>query len=303
MFGFGKSTRRVVVAIVYDPAKKGFLLVYNPRWHSYAFPTRRFGNLTFSDAFKEREHCQSVAHLALRQDLGPTLGEASEAHWMDQVEATGVSGRTGRETRYVYDVVTLLPVNPLPAGSFATRLGFLTAQEIRDANPEHPGHVSHLVSWTTWRVLTRLLEDQHVSVAVICRRRAGHREFLMTRNRYARWFFPARRMGDDGVDAEGLAVYEFRLAADYLQRIEAAEQGPPVALEQQTQHLGTRRYHFHLVRTRFPGVNLDQPGNPVEQALGATQWFSEEELLDPPATMSDTIVGLRDRVLEICTPE
>ncbi len=302
MFGFGKAAQRVVVAIVYDPDKKGFLLVYNPRWHSYAFPTRRFGNRTFSDAYREREHCKEIAHRALREDLGPTLGEASEAHWMDQLEVSGVSGRTGLETRYIYDVVTLQPVNPLPAGSFASRLGFLTAQQIHDANPEHPGHVSHLVSWTTWQVLHRLLEDQHVAVAVICRQRDGQREFLMTRNRYAQWFFPARRMGDDGVDAERLAVYEFRLSANYLGRIDVSEQGPPVALEQQTHHLGQRRYHFHLVRTRFPGTDLDQPGNPVEQALGPTRWFSEAELLEPPDNMSDTVAGLRDRVLAMYPP-
>jgi hypothetical protein len=299
MFGLGQRTRRFVVAIVHDRERQGFLLVYNPRWHAYTFPSRRFPDVHMADALQERDLCERIARQILRDDLGPTLGEVSEAHWMDRVEISGISGQTGRVTNYLCDVVTLVPVEQLPVGAFASRFGFLTSQEILQSRPEHSGHLTRLLPFTTWEILRRLLEDQHVAAAVVCRCQEGKREFLMTSNRYGRFFFPGRRMGD-GMPAERLIVYEFRLGANFNGKMEV-QPGPVVRLEQETPHLGKRGYTFHLCPTAFPGEELtleaNRLANSLDQAGIRFRWISEDELRHPPDILSETVQGLAETVL------
>jgi len=305
MFGMGKRTRRVVVAVVYDRDRDRFLLAYNPRWPGYTFPTRPWPAQVVYDPLEERRLCEQTACQALREDLGPTLGEVAEAHWMDRLEVTGVSGRTGQSVRYVYDVVTAQLVHPLPPETPAGRFVYLTAQEILQADPRHPAHVERVLSWTTWTVLARLLEDQQAAVAVVCRQTDGGREYLMTLSRHGRFFFPAKRMGDE-VPAERLIVYEFKLDADYTGKI-VVEPELVVRMEQQTRHLGQRRYTFHLCRTLFPDEDLNLPGNRLEAALDRAgtvfRWVPEAHVAAPPDYCSDTVRGLSAAVLGMpCLP-
>lgn len=303
MFGPFKRrrTQRVVVAVVYDPGRQKFLVVFNPRWKGYSFPVRRFRRSGASDPLRERDHAVQEARAALLSDLGPSLGDAAEAHWMDRIEVPGVSGRTGEEALYRYDIVTLLPVNPLPDGSFASRFGFLPAQEIRDSDPDELGPNARVVTWTTWQVLTRLLDAQRVAVAVVCREFNGQREYLMTLNRHGKWFFPARRMDHVGT-AEQLVVYEFKIKADYLGRIDVLE-GPTVEMEQNTPHLGPRSYTFYLRKANFPQEDLTLPGNRLEGALYKAgilfRWVKEGDMKPLADEISPTIVGLRAAVLSM----
>src|SRR5262245_22146908 len=105
-----RRTQRVAVAVVFDPRRQKFLVVFNPRWGGYSFPQRRFRRDGAYDALREREYAVHDARQALLNDLGPTLGEAAEAHWMDRIQVPGLSGGSGKQTLYVYDIVTLVPV-------------------------------------------------------------------------------------------------------------------------------------------------------------------------------------------------
>ena len=295
-----RRTQRVVVAVVYDPQRQKFLVVFNPRWKGYSFPVRKFRRSGAADPLRERDHAVQAARAALLSDLGPSLGEVAEAHWMDRIEVPGVSGRTGEETLYRYEIVTLVPVNPLPDGPFAGRVGFLSAQEIRDSDPDELGPLARVVTWTTWQVLTRLLDAQKVAVAVVCREITG-REYLMTLNRHGKWFFPARRI-DDHATAEQMVVYEFKINADYLGRIQITD-GPIVELEQNTLHLGPRNYTFHLCKASFPKEHLTLPGNQLEAALYKSgipfKWVKEGDMKPLAANVSPTVEGLYDAVMSM----
>ena len=131
--------QRVVVAVVYDPERQKFLVVFNPRWGGYSFPLRRFRRSGASDPLRERQYAEQEARAALHDDLGPSLRQAAEAHWMDRIQVRGASGRTQQETLYVYDIVTLAPTRPLPDSPFGGRFGFLSSQEIRDSDPDELG--------------------------------------------------------------------------------------------------------------------------------------------------------------------
>jgi hypothetical protein len=303
MFGPFKRRRvlRVVVAVVYDPERQKFLVVFSPRWRGYSFPVRRFRRGGASDPLRERDHAVQEARAALLSELGPSLGEAADAHWMDRIEVPGVSERSGEETLYRYEIVTLVPVNPLPNGPFAHRFGFLSAQEIRDSDPDELGPSARVVTWTTWQVLTRLLDAQRVAAAVVSRISNAQREYLMTLNRHGKWFFPARRMDDPGT-AEQLVVYEFKIEADYLGRIEVTE-GPTVEMEQNTLHLGPRSYTFHLRKAYFPQEDLTLPGNHLEAALFKAgipfRWVKEGDMEAPAVEISPTVEGLYAAVMSM----
>lgn len=269
MFGlFSKQHRvqRVVVAVVYDPEREKFLVVFNPRWGGYTFPLCRRRLPEATDAVLERNQVLQDARQALQRDLPPNLGNTLEAHWMDRIAVLGVSGRTKEPTRYIYDIVTLVPAAPLPDGVFAGPFGFLSANEIRDSDPDEPGTNRRAVTWTTWQVLTKLLDNQQAAVAVVSRVVNGQTEYLMTRNRDGKWFFPAARMGDQ-VPPDRLVRYEFLLKANYLGKIDVADEPKVAYVEQTTRHLGPRNYTFHLYRVDFPQEDLPKSGNRLEVAL------------------------------------
>ncbi len=159
-----------------------------------------------------------------------------------------------------------------------------------------------VVTWTTWQVLTRLLDAQNVAVAVVYREDKVQREYMMTLNRNGKWFFPARRMDNPGT-AEQLVVYEFKIAADYLNHIDPAESGPTVEMEQNTAHLGPRSYTFHLRKVRFPQEDLTLPGNQLECSLYKAgisfRWVKEGDMKPLAANISPTVEGLSEAVLSM----
>jgi hypothetical protein len=202
---------------------------------------------------------------------------------MARIEVPGTSGRTGLRCIYEYDIVEVEAVNDVPDGAFGSRHGFLTADEIRDSDPAERGPKARLVTWTTWQVLTRLLDNQQVTAAVV---RRGDL-YLMTRNRYDQWFFPARRLGD-GREAWPTMVNIFREWNINLKMEPAGE--VVVDLAQQTAHLGPREYRFHL-----QGVKVDVEALAAELvARGVMHQWRRLDLTLPD--MSPTLAGLRDAV-------
>jgi hypothetical protein len=279
-FRFVTRKQHAVVAVVYDPDHRKFLVGFNSRWGGYTFPLRRKRVSPTFDPLKDRDNAITDARQAVMADLNLSEDLIREAHWMDRIRVKGVSGRTKEPTVYTYDIVTVLLNDSLPEGVFAGATGFLSADEIRDSDPETPGPNRRMVTWTTVQVLTRLLDHQQAAVAIVSRERNGVREYLMTRNRYG-WFFPATRMGDE-VPSERLVVAEFNQKAKYLGRIVPDPVGHEVEMEQDTAHLGPRNYTFQLHRVRFPQEDLTLSGNRLEQALDAAEirfcWVSEGEL-------------------------
>src|SRR5262249_21262449 len=143
------------------------------------------------DALRDREYAIREARAALAADLGSSLGEAEDAHWMDRIGVARSSGSRRIETEYTYDIVTLRPKRPIPDGAFAGRFGWLSAAEIRQSDPDEGSADARMVTWTTWQVLTRLLDVQQVSVAVVSRTVTSGRQWLLTLSGRGYWFFPA----------------------------------------------------------------------------------------------------------------
>jgi hypothetical protein len=286
---FGLPRVRVAVAVVAVVAKPGasrYLMVYNQKWRGYSFPMKKIRVGPTNDPLRDRRVAVDTARDALRADLEPPLGLSTEGRWIDRIEVEGTSGRTGQPRIYEYDIVEVSPTSEIPDGSFASRHGYLTADEIRHSDPTERGPRARLVTWTTWQVLTRLLDNQQVAVAVV---RRGDL-YLMTRNRYGQWFFPARRMGD-GRTAWQVVVNDFR-AWNINLRMEPGRE-ELVALKQPTTHLGTREYRFHLQR-----VNVDVEGLAAELTARSVlhQWRPLEMEGDDT---SPTLAGLRDAVRKL----
>jgi hypothetical protein len=291
MFGGSGRPKRVVVAVVYDGERRAFFLVHNARWGGYALPTRPWRPEGLADPVRFRAVCEQTALEALAEDLGRPLPDA-EPLWIDHLEVPGRSGRTGRRGLYVYDLVTVAPGEPLPAGGLAAPCGFLAL----DAALKSP-----LVTWTTQQVLRRLVGEQRVALGVVCRQGEGGREYLTTLSRHGGYFFPAARLRDYLTPIQAL-VGEFRLKTRFLGGIRV-EECAIVELDQQTRHLGERHYFFHVCRVTFPGLDLTAPNNALEDALARAgilcRWVSEGQVANPPDWLSPTVTGLRKAVLAL----
>ena len=275
--------RRVAVAVALDRTSGKYVVAFNRRWGGYAFPTRPFAPSAGLSLREQRAEACRAARRAFREDLGPTLGESSAAHWMDQLELVGTSGRTRRRTLYVYEACVVEPAVAVPQGPFGGLVGLLGRGEILDSAPHEPGDQERCVTWTTWRVLHDLLERQHAAAAVVCRRVEGRREFLMTLNRELRWFFPARRMSAED-DPRRVVAAELTVGADFLAGLQVGD-GLTFDLTQVSGPLGERQYTFHLHPVHVAG---DQGGR-LRDALGGpgqAEWLRESAFDSP--LVSDT---------------
>lgn len=294
--GWRKRKRQVVVAVVYAPERKGYFLAFNRRWESYSLPTKQWPNEESNDPVVLRSACERTALEAVGEDIGQPLPKDAEAIWMEHLKIEGKSGSTDIVTSYEYDVVMVDPKIPLPEGQFGSLRGLMTYQEVLESDDQ-------LVTWSTRAILEKLLQGQHVGLAVICRRTARGREYLMVPNRYGKWFFPAKRQRDYET-LDKAVVAEFRSNANYLGEI-VPEEKAQVTVFQQTGHLGQRQYVFHLFKTTFPRQDLLVKDNLLETALHEaeipTRWVSENELgkENLPDWLSPTVKGLRDEVLKI----
>jgi hypothetical protein len=274
-----------------------FVVAFNRRWGGYAFPTRPFSPTPGLSVREQRAEACRAARRAFRDDVGPALGE-SAAHWMDQFEVAGTSGRTRTRALYVYEVCVVDPAGAVPQGPFGGLVGLLSRKEILDSAPHEPGDQQRCVTWTTWRVLHDLLERQHAAAAVVCRRVGGTREFLMTLNRDLRWFFPARRMAADD-DPRRVVALEFTVGAGLLGGLQV-EDGLTFDVTQATGPLGQRDYTFHLHPVRF-ALDPVAHGDRVRDALGRpgqAEWVSETLFASP--LVSDTAQQLLPYAQRLC---
>ena len=85
----------VSIAVVFEP-EWGFFLSYNPRWHGYAFPMRKFRSTDVDFAYGALEALREATNLPLR---GATVQPLASL----QVE--GESQRTGQATMMYSEIV------------------------------------------------------------------------------------------------------------------------------------------------------------------------------------------------------
>jgi hypothetical protein len=292
MFGFGKEKLQVAVAVAYDEQRKGYFVVFNPRWRGYAFPHKRWPEVRVLDDVEYRRICEETALSAFEEDLGRSFPDA-QTIWIDYLEVEGVSGRTGKRKRYSFDIVWIGPHDDLPDDGLAAPCGYLSREQILGNQT--------IVTWSTREILRELLEEQQVAVGVICRRVHGERQYLLTLNRYGRYFFPAKRLRRS-ISARRALIAEFRVNANFMGHIDVG--GPVQAgMTQNTVHLGMREYQYHLFPMFFPEVNLSAASNRLEDALAKAgivfRWVSEHELTNPSPQISDTISGIIGQVLAL----
>lgn len=305
MFGLSKKRfQRVIISVVFDSRQRQFLLVWNPRWKGYGFSTARWPACAILAGKDERETCEANAVQGLEEDLGQPLPDA-RAMWIERLEMSNISGRTGQTTDYVCDIVAIDPQAQLDAGSFASPRGLLLAEDILRTDPKHPQYEPRPITWTTWTVLAELLQGQSVAVAVIARRKNGSREYLMLPNRYGQFFFPAKRLRDHGTAVRAI-VGEFPYAPDHGVAVSVHEDGTTVGLVQETSHLGMRTCTFLLHATTLLAPGPDRAVKParLEAALGRTdfRWFSEADVQGSHPDLSPTVKGLKTALLALPQP-
>lgn len=292
MLGLWTPHRKVVATVVYQPERKGFFLVYNPRWHGYSLPTRPLPPAIAPGDPMFRKVCEAEALQAFQEDSGSVPGDGAQAVWMDHVEIERPSGRTGRLTTYAYDIVAVDPCTPLPSGEFGSGCGLLSYQEILE---------SAVVTWSTREILRKLLEDQHVGLGVVCRHGNTGREFLMIKNRYGEYFFLAARLRRHSTAAAAVVV-ELRGKYKFGGHVDLVEREEVVVVQQTTAHLGPRKYLFHLVVMRFGQLDLYMLEETLVRAGASFRWVPEAELRTLPADLSNTVAGVRDAVLTLDCP-
>jgi hypothetical protein len=275
-----------VVAIVHDP-DRGFLLGFNEEWGAYAFPMRKRRPTDPDDGFTARE--------ALRDALGLPLPRA-EARPLEYLEHRGHSWRTGRAALYRYQAFEVDPNEQLPAGGFGRRHGFLSPEDLVTAD---------LVTWSTKAIVKELMENQEVALAVVFRRGAAGREFLMVRSAtYRGYFFPASRLKTNDPPVWE-AVEALRRESGYFAPLRCGTPEVVPDVHSSPRFNRPRRFAFHVVPVRLPVVDLAASPNPLEENLRRTgvlwRWAEEAELADPARNgLSPTVAAVREAVLRVC---
>jgi hypothetical protein len=305
----------VAVAIVFEP-EWGFFLSYNPKWGGYAFPMRK-RRMTDLDL-------GHTAALALRDATDLPLRGATYKKLVSTEEIEGESQRTRRPARYRYHVFhidppVVLSTAVMPHG-FGCKSGFLKPDQITPPPPVSSSQAAagagkaapavlaplcaDLVTWTTRLIVEELIGNQHVGEAVICRRSAAGAEFLMNRNANYGGYYPiaARSRGD------GAPKFEVRRAIETDTGYRRwSDLGEPVVVEES--HFSPRfqcerRFVHDLFLVRLDGVDLNAPGNELEQAMERSgllwRWVTDAQLDDPEGNdLSPTVAKVRDALRQI----
>jgi hypothetical protein len=274
----------VITAVVYD-SSKGFLVGFNEKWRGYAFPMQKSHPTDVKP--------ESAAVRALAEMIGQTLPSA-RAKPLEFVGLFGYSERTGEETLYRYNVFEVDPGQSLPAGALGSRLGFLSYPDLIAAD---------LVTWSTKEVARALMEHQQVALAVIARRGAAGKEFLMVWNSsYGGYFFPVARVKSEAKPAI-VAMEAVRADTGFFGPIEAARVQEVGDVHFSSRFNQKRCYLFHVCNAALPGVDLSKLNNRLERALAKRDqkwsWFGESQLGNPgPNQLSPTVDAVRLSVLE-----
>ncbi len=287
--------KTVAVAVIHDP-ESGFLLWNNKRWNGYAFPMR---HLEAGDDPAE------AALQAIEDRDFPTSLPGASARPLECTGAFGYSQGAREETYYDYHVVQIHPREPLLPDSLHPDLRFFTYPDLQ---------ASSCVTWSTRVIATSLVEYQEVVVGLICRSTSAGAEFLLVYKPGHGYFFPAVRRKTHS-SLEEMAGHAVFLDAAY-----AGDTGAKYLREVLDVHpsnrfgLNRRRYRFYLCLMDFPGLDLTQSGNALEQSLTALQsakgdqgrksgargywnWFTPDELRDQ-AEMSPQVAVLLNAVAE-----
>jgi hypothetical protein len=184
----------------------------------------------------------------------------------------------------------------LPVHGLACRRGFLKPEGFRTAD---------LLTWNTQAVVSELLDNQEVALAIVCRRGETGPEFLMIRSpNYRGYFPPASRIRTD-VSPRFEAQQALQRDTGYRARIAAGE----ILTASDTHHSHrydcTRTFNFHLVQLALGDrVNLSHFDNDFEQRLIQSgvlyRWVPAGELAQPGAYgLSPTVAALAPQLLAL----
>jgi hypothetical protein len=269
----------VVATVVYEEGR-GFFVGFNDRWRAYALPMKRMRETDLS--------VERTAIRALSECVGLPLPHA-EAKPLEFIELDGRSERTGGRTHYAYQVCEVDPGSPLPFGDLASRWGYLPFEDLLNAD---------LVSWSTKLLLTGIMENQDVALAVITRGNAQTREYLMVGSANYGLFFPASRLKTDATPVKA-AVAAVRDDTGYQGKIEIGAMQPVQDRHFSPRFNQQRRFVFYVC-----GVKLGGSPDALEKAIrrrGARwRWVTEAELHDPAANgLSPTVDEVRPAVLQV----
>ncbi len=284
---WGPRRQHVIVAVVFDP-QRGFFVSFNEKWRGYAFPMHKR---------RDWEADSLTALSALREAVQLPLPDAT-AQALGYLEYRRRSSNTGQDTWYYYHAFEVNPGVPLPGGGFAERHGFLSCDLLLAGGL--------VVTWSTRAIVYELMDNQVVSVAVVCRPGRAGREYLMVQNnRHDGYFFPASRRKTDApaaVEAEealrGDTGYTGMVSVGQVLSTEERHFSPRFGRE--------RRFVFHLVPITLPDPSraLAALERSMRRNGARWRWVSEMELADPAAHhLSPTLTVLRPLLASLAWPE
>lgn len=240
--------KTVAVAIIYDP-QHGFLLWNNKRWGGYAFP------------MKHMEDIDNPVQTGLRAVNEPDFPLALTGASGVLVERTAElerSNATGQKTKYRYYLVEVYPGTTLDKSALHPDFAFVHHNEIADGSN---------FTWSTLRIVESL-KLQEVAVSLIWRRVGDKPEFLLVWKPRG-YFFASVRLTPETA-TEDNAKRAVRLDTAYTGDVEAECVAKVSHVHESKRFgIGERTYFYYVCETTFPGVNLSQTGNALEESLDA----------------------------------
>ncbi|MDB5387951.1 MAG: hypothetical protein JWM11_3597 [Planctomycetaceae bacterium] len=287
--------KNVVVAIVQDASQK-FLVVYNEKWHGYAFPMQDFA--------PDGMPTGRIAIEAVEKDLGCQLPYA-KAEELEFLGTFGHSVATDAETWYDYWVFSVDPCQTLDLTKSPTVVNnppqFFTADELRNRTG---------LTWSTPRIAQELLDKQDAVVSVVTRPGKAETEYLVIENsNYGGYFFPVTRLKNE-LKPHQIAEKLVRTDLGYRAEVHAEWRAEVLDIHFSSRYQQDRLYRFQVCSVELPQIDLMQPYNPLELALSQrgkrSAWLTASELQENVAnhsvSLSSTMQSIAASVLRIVPP-
>ena len=277
--------KRVVVGVVQHP-EHGFLVTWNDRWNGYAFPMKRIP--------EDGGPTPELAIQAVAEDLGYDLPNA-KATEIEYLGRYGVSDGTDQDTLYSYWVYTVEPNRVLdhPEGQ-ANPPKYLTQEEITTDGG---------TTWSTSTIAKEFIESQEAVLAVVHRKGESEPEYLLLKNNnYGGFFFPSQRV-TSALKPEDVASCTVRAELDFDGEVTSARKGEVPDVHTSSRFQGDRNYLFHVCQVDLTGIDLNQEGNAIEQALSRRgvefKWVPASQLTARATGGTETMKAVATTVINL----